>query len=570
MLDHAPLIGLMVSGFALAFVFGLIAQKLRLSPIVGYLLAGISIGPFTPGYVADSGLSSQLSEIGIILLMFGVGLHFSVNDLIRVRRIAIPGALLQIASATIAGGMLALYWHWNFTAALVFGLSLSVSSTVVLLRALESRNMLQTQRAQIVVGWLIVEDIATVLVLVLLPVFAQLHHQPDVGSSDEAVSSIVIIKTLALMIAKIVMFIALMLIVGTRLIPKLLRWVAGTRSRELFTLAVLAVALGIAFVSAELFGASLALGAFFAGIVLSESELSHKAGADILPLQDAFAVLFFVSVGMLFDWHIIGQAPLQVLAVVGIVVVWKFLSAFVLVSLLGYSVRTSLTVAAGDSQIGEFSFILIAMGLALKLLPPQAQTLILAGSIASIAINPLLFEMTTHLERAVRARPKLFSAVDRSSITLRDNDNASVVPDSWQGHAVLVGHGRVGSVIAVMLAQHKIPYAVVETDRRIVNHLQDQGVPAVQGDIADSIVTSSVRLQHAGVLLFAIPDSFQLREALQQIRENNPSLNIIARTHSEDDKKLLEHTGIELIVMAERELALRMGEHALKVLRIDK
>ncbi|HEX2585425.1 MAG TPA: cation:proton antiporter [Steroidobacteraceae bacterium] len=567
MLDHAPLIGLMVMGFALAFVFGLIAHKLKLSPIVGYLIAGILIGPFTPGFVADSGLSSQLSEIGVILLMFGVGLHFSVQDLMRVRRIAVPGALLQIAGATLVGALVALSWKWNLAAAIVFGLSLSVSSTVVLLRALESRNILHTQRAQIVVGWLIVEDIATVLVLVLLPVVAQFISQQH-STGDDVMSTTVIVKAMLLTIAKIVLFVVLMLVVGTRLIPKLLSWVAGTRSRELFTLAVLAIALGIAFGSAELFGVSLALGAFFAGVVLSESELSHKAGADILPLQDAFAVLFFVSVGMLFDWHIISQAPLKILAVAGIVVVWKFLSAFSLVSSFGYSVRTSLTVAAGDSQMGEFSFILVGLAVALNLLPREAQTLVLAGSIASIAVNPFVFGMLAYAERYIRSHPRLFSIVDRSSTTLRDH--GPVVPADWRGHAVLVGHGRVGSVIATMLEEQGIRYAVVEVDRRIVGRLTERGIPSVHGDIADPVVTASVRLEHAGVLLFAIPDSFQLREALQHIRDTNSGLNIVARTHSHDDARMLRHTGIDLIVMGEQELAVKMGEHALDVLKASK
>jgi len=355
--------------------------------------------------------------------------------------------------------------------------------------------------------------------------------------------------------------------VGTRLIPKLLFWVAGTRSRELFTLAVLAVALGVAFMSAELFGVSLALGAFFAGIILSESELSHKAGADILPLQDAFAVLFFVSVGMLFDWHIVMQAPLKVLVVVAIVVLWKFISAFGVVSILGYSVRTSLTVAAGSSQIGEFSFILVALGLALNLLPKEAQTLMLAGSIASIAVNPVLFGVITYVERRIRSRPGLFALVDRSSTKFRDQ--GPVVPADWRGHAVVVGHGRVGSVIATMLEQQGIRYAVVEVDRRIVGRLSERGIPSVHGDIADPVVTASVRLERAGVLLFAIPDSFQLREALQHIRDTNPGLNIVARTHSHDDARMLRHTGIDLIVMGEQELAVKMGEHALEVLKTD-
>jgi CPA2 family monovalent cation:H+ antiporter-2 len=562
MLEHAPLVGLVVAGFALAFVCGVLAQKLRLSPIVGYLAAGIVIGPFTPGYVADTGLSRQLSEIGVILLMFGVGLHFSVADLWRVRGIAIPGALLQIVGATTIGALLAVSWGWGTTSAIVFGISLSVSSTVVLLRALESRHALHTQRAQIVVGWLIVEDIATVLALVMLPVVSHVMYADETPNASSWLSTA---QALGWTLAKVAMFVALMLIVGTRAIPKLLGWVAEIHSRELFTLAVLALALGVAFGSSELFGVSLALGAFFAGVVLSESDLSYKAGEDILPLQDAFAVLFFVSVGMLFDWRIVAQAPWQVLAVVAVIVIWKSAAAFLIVSGLGYSIRTALTVAAGDSQIGEFSFILVAVALTLKILPEQAQTLVLAGSIASIAINPFIFGFVPRLEEAIRRRPRLFKILDRSGVRLRNE--AAVVPDHWNDHTIVVGYGRVGRVIGAMLETHGMPYAVVEVDRRIVNGLLARNVPVVQGDIADPFVESSVGLQRARLLVFAIPDSFQLRSALARIRTANPKLRVIVRTHDEDDVKLLENLGADLVVMGERELALRMGEYAVELLK---
>jgi monovalent cation:H+ antiporter-2, CPA2 family len=559
MLDHAPLIGLVVVGFALALLGGMLAQRVRLSPIVGYLVAGIFIGPFTPGYIADNALARQLSEIGVILLMFGVGLHFSIADLLRVRRIAVPGALLQIVSATCVGALLAYSWGWSVSAAIVFGASLSVSSTVVLLRALESRLLLHTQRAQIVVGWLIVEDLVTVIVLVLLPAFAHVM-QSNVASGEAALPAVT--QAVAITLGKFVLFVTLMLVVGTRIIPLLLSWVAKVRSRELFTLAVLTIALGVAFGSAQLFGVSLALGAFFAGVVLSESELSHRAGEDILPLRDAFAVLFFVSVGMLFDWHIIATDPWRTLAVVAVIVLCKSIAAFFIVSALGQSVRTSLTIAAGDSQIGEFSFILIGLALSLQLVPPEAQTLVLAGSIGSIAINPLLFGVSRRIEDFVRKRPRLLSALDRSS--RRVQEQSAVVPDDWCDHVVIVGHGRVGSVIAAMLREGQIRYAVVEVNRRIVADLSSGGVPAVQGDVADPSVIRSIALERARLLVFAIPDSFQLRSAIAQVRHLNPSMRVIARTHSEADAELLARAGIDVTVMGERELARRMGEYALE------
>ncbi|HEU4485430.1 MAG TPA: cation:proton antiporter, partial [Povalibacter sp.] len=535
-----------------------LAQRLRLSPIVGYLVAGICISPSTPGYIGDVPLARQLSEIGVILLMFGVGLHFSIADLLRVRRVAVPGALLQIVAATCAGTALAYSWGWNIAAAAVFGISLSVSSTVVLLRALESRLLLHTQRAQIVIGWLIVEDLVTVLVLVLMPAFAHVVH--SASNVDTAWQEVAL--ALLVTLGKFALFVALMLVIGTRVIPKFLGWVTKVGSRELFTLAVLTIALGVAYGSSELFGVSLALGAFFAGVVLSESDLSHKAGEDILPLRDAFAVLFFVAVGMLFDWHIIASDPWHTLAVIALVVCGKSLVAFAIVSVLGQPVRTSLTIAAGDSQIGEFSFILIALALSLELVPPQAQTLVLAASIASIAINPLLFGGGRWLEERIRGRPRLLATLDRSSRRLQAQ--TPVVPPQWNDHVVIVGHGRVGSVIAGMLAQRGVRYAVVEVHRRIVADLVRAGVPAVQGDIADPSVIASIGLERAQLLAFAIPDSFQLRSAIAQVRSVNPHMRVIARTHSDAEAAFLSRAGIDVAVLGERELALRMGEYALE------
>jgi CPA2 family monovalent cation:H+ antiporter-2 len=546
------LIATIVAAFALAFVFGLIARQLKLSPIVGYLIAGILIGPFTPGYVADTSLASQLAEIGVILLMFGVGLHFSLADLMRVRAIAVPGAIGQIAVATCIGAAIALLWGWTLSSAMVFGLALSVASTVVLLRALEDYSLLRTHRGQIAIGWLIVEDLAMVVALVLLPAFASI-----VNSGGAGFSAWQLVTTLAITIGKVVLFVVLMFAFGRRWIPKLLGSVAAIRSRELFTLAVLAIAMGVAYASSLLFGVSLALGAFFAGVVLNESELSHKAAEDILPLQDAFAVLFFVSVGMLYDPHTLFQQPLQVIAVTLVIVLGKSLAALIIVLAYGHSLRTALTAAVSLAQIGEFSFILIGLALSLGLVTHEAQTLILAGAILSIAINPFMFRLIEPAERWSARHPR-----SRGWLSRPDSDTDIVVPTDWSNHVVIVGHGRVGRVIAEMLREHDQKYAVVETNRAIVESLAQQGIPALVGDMADPQVMRAVALQRARLLAFAIPDSFQLRHALDQVRKINPKLEVIARTHDEASAELLRNSGVALVVMGERELARQMGRYA--------
>ena len=607
------LIATIVVAFALAFGFGLIACRLHMPPLVGYLLAGIVIGPFSPGFVADVGLAGQLAEIGVILLMFGVGLHLSIDDLLRVKGIAIPGAIAQIVVATAMGMGLAMWWDWSLTAGIVFGLALSVASTVVLLRALEDDGLLRTQRGQIAIGWLVVEDLAMVVALVLLPVLAQLQpvapdpapvqpmaqsapaaaanvathaattaavqstretvgrrveHVPGPATSSTApISYGTVARALLVTLGKVAIFVALMLIVGRRVIPQLLSRVVRTGSRELFTLAVLAIALGVAYGSALLFGVSLALGAFFAGVILGESDLSHKAGEDILPLQDAFAVMFFVSVGMLFDPHILLEHPWKLLSVVFVIIVGKSLAAFVIVSLYGYSLRTALTVSASLAQIGEFSFILLALGLSLGLVPRSAQSLILAASIFSIAFNPIAFGALPAIQRWVGRHPRIAARLDRSTRELADSP--VVVPADWQGHAIIVGHGRVGSVIASMFREQDIRYAVVETDRRIVDHLVAENIPAVRGDIADSMVLNAVAMERARLLAFAIPDSYQLRAALDAVRTANPKIDIVVRTHSDADGKFLEDAGVGLVVMGERELALEMGEYGLRSMGVD-
>jgi monovalent cation:H+ antiporter-2, CPA2 family len=561
---EASLIATIAVGFGLAFIFGLLMHRLRLPAIFGYLLAGIVIGPYSPGFVADSRLANQLAEIGVILLMFGVGLHFSLADLMKVRATAIPGAVAQIAAATGIGVALAYCWGWHWSAGLVFGLALSVASTVVLLRALEDRHLLRTQRAQIAVGWLIVEDLAMVVALVFLPTLAQL--QPHAGSASESGNAIG--ATLAITLGKVSLFVALMLLVGRRLVPLLLKWVVHERSRELFTLAVLAIALGIAYGSALLFDVSLALGAFFAGMVLSESELSHKAGADILPMRDAFAVLFFVSVGMLFDPMVLVRQPWHVLAVVAVIVVGKSLVAFFIVLLQRQPLRTALLVSVSLAQIGEFSFILIGLGLSLQLIPLNAQMLVLAGAIISIALNSLAFEALPKMELWLRARPKLYARLDRS--TGSACDAPPLVPPDWNRHVVLVGHGRVGSVVAGALRRHGVNYVTVEMDRRVVERLSQEGVHTALGDIGDSAVLNSVALDRAALLVFAIPDSLQLRHALAQVRQVNSTLPILARVHSIDDAQLLQQIGVSTALMSERELGLQMARQTLLNLSVGR
>ena len=399
---ETELIATIVMSLVLAFAGGFVAIKLRLPPLVGYLLAGVAIGPFTPGYVGDQHLADQLAEIGVILLMFGVGLHFSLGDLMSVRRVAIPGALGQMAVATLLGMAVAALWGWSFGAGLVFGLALSVASTVVLLRALEARAELDSETGRIAVGWLIVEDLVMVLALVLLPALAGVLGGDPRGLAGQ-VGGGSLAWTLVLTLAKLALFLVVVLVIGRRVVPWLMGQVARTGSRELFTLATLATALGLAFGSAELFGVSFALGAFFAGVILSESELSHRAAADSLPLQDAFAVLFFVSVGMLFDPAVLMRQPLAVIIVLLIVLVAKAAAAFAIARAFRLPTISALTIAASLAQIGEFSFILAGLGRVLGLLPPEGASLILAGALLSITLNPLMFRIAGRLAPAVPA-----------------------------------------------------------------------------------------------------------------------------------------------------------------------
>jgi K+:H+ antiporter len=555
------LIATITMGLVLAFVGGLVAHRLRLPPLVGYLLAGVALGPFTPGFVGDANLASQLAEIGVILLMFGVGLHFSIKDLMAVRAIAIPGAIAQIGVATASGVALALLWGWGFGAGLVLGLALSVASTVVLLRALEQRNALDTVNGRIAVGWLIVEDLMMVLALVLLPALAGALGGDARGIAAQFAGGSVA-TALTLTIGKVALFVTLVFLVGTRLVPWLLQLVARTGSRELFTLSVLAIALGIAYGSAELFGVSFALGAFFAGVVLSESDFSHQAAADSLPLQDAFAVLFFVSVGMLFDPGILVRQPLPVLAVVMLIVFGKSIAAFAIVLARGYPVTTTLTVSASLAQIGEFSFILAGLGVTLGLLPPEGRDLVLAGAILSITLNPLVFATVDPVAAWIRARPGLNRLLEGSG------DPLAALPEKdretgWRDHAIIVGYGRVGEIIGDGLKAQGLPFVVVDEDRRRVEELRKHGLTAIYGDATATGVLEAAGVDRARLLILAIPQGFQKRRIIELARQANPYIETAVRTHRTSEVAYLKGQGVGIAIMGSREVAFGLLRYAL-------
>lgn len=538
---------------ALALAIGLIAVRLKLPALVGYLVAGIMIGPATPGFVADVELSGQLAEIGVMLLMFGVGLHFSLDDLLAVRRIALPGALAQISVATVLGAGMAMGWGWSFGAGLIFGLTLSCASTVVLLRALEQRGILETVNGQIAVGWLVVEDLAMVLVLVILPPLSGWLG----GANPQPAAEGDLLKTLLLTLGEISLFIILMLFVGRRILPWLLWQVAGSGSRELFTLAVIAVAVGIAYGSAELFGVSFALGAFFAGMVLRESPLSHRAAHESLPFRDAFSVLFFVSVGMLFEPRVLAQQPLPLLGVVAVIVVGKSLAALLLVLALRYPLNTALTVAVSLAQIGEFSFILAGLGVALGILPREGQSLILAGAIISIAINPFVFQLIEPAQAWIRSRSRLARALERPADPLAELPMA-VESHQLTGHVLLVGYGRVGRRIGEALTEQGVPLVVAEQNRDRVEQLREQGIHAVAGDPALPSVLIQAHVARAGLLVIALPDAVRARRMIEIARALNPDLKALIRAPSEEEAALLRKEQAGMVFLGEQELALSM------------
>ena len=556
---NVSLITTIAAGFGLALIFGFAAERLKIPALVGYLLAGIMIGPATPGFVADVGIASQLSEIGVMLLMFGVGLHFSLDDLLAVKRIAVPGAVVQMGLATVLGMGMAWWWGWSLGAALIFGLSLSCASTVVLLKALEARGALQTMNGRIAVGWLVVEDLATVLVLVLMPPLAGVLG----GTAAPVEDAAPLWRTVGQTLLQVSAFIAVMLIAGRRLLPWLLWHVARTGSRELFTLSVVTAAIGIAYGAAELFGVSFALGAFFAGMVMRESEFSHRAAEESLPLRDAFAVLFFVAVGMLFDPSVVMEEPMRVLGVVAIIIVGKSVAAMVLVLAFRYPLNTALTVAASLAQIGEFSFILAGLGVSLGLLPPAGLSLVLAGALISIALNPFVFAAIAPVRSWVLGRSDLARRFERRE------DPYAELPMSTErryleGQVVLVGYGRVGRRIAEALRERGIPFVVAEQNREQVEDLRKQGIAAVSGNAADPASLIQAHIADAAMLVIATPDPVGVRQMADTARTLNPDIEIVLRTHSEDESLLLRKDHVGTVFFGEEELAKGMMNHVLQ------
>lgn len=548
-----PLITTIVGGLVLAFLLGMLANRLRISPLVGYLVAGVLAGPFTPGFVADTSLAPELAEIGVILLMFGVGLHFSLKDLMAVKNIAIPGAIAQIAVATLLGMGLSSLLGWDLVTGLVFGLCLSTASTVVLLRALEERQLIDSQRGQIAIGWLIVEDLAMVLTLVLLPAFAGI-----MGEGQNMQLKDLLIE-LGITLGKVIAFITIMIVVGRRVVPWILAKTASTGSRELFTLSVLALAMGVAYGAVAIFDVSFALGAFFAGMVLNESELSHRAAHDTLPLRDAFAVLFFVSVGMLFDPMILVEQPLAVLGCLAIIVFGKSVAAFLLVKMFGHSKRTALTVSVSLAQIGEFAFILAGLGISLNMLSPEGRNLVLAGAILSIMINPLLF---TLLERYLAKT----ETIEDQSLQEVTEEEEKQIPVDLCNHVLLVGYGRVGSLIGAKLHDAGVPLVVIENSRPRVEALREQGIHAVLGNAANPEILELARIDCARWLLLTIPNGYEAGEIVAFARTKRDSLDIIARAHYDDEVAYISDRGANQVVMGEREIANSM----LELLQVDK
>ena len=557
------LIDIIAVGLAVAFVLGAIANRFKLSPLVGYLIAGILVGPFTPGFVADQELATQLSELGVMLLMFGVGLHFSLADLMKVKSIAIPGAIVQILAATLLGWALAWFMGWSHLQGFVFGLALSVASTVVLLRAMEERRLLDTNRGKIAVGWLIVEDLVMVLALVLLPALAgalgdgatadaaaQVSGAAVEAAQEESSPAWAIAKALGITLLQVTAFVAVMMVVGKRVIPWTLEKIAATGSRELFTLSVLAIALGVAFGSAKLFGVSFALGAFFAGMLLNESELSHKAANDSLPLRDAFAVLFFVSVGMLFDPMIVVKYPLQVLATFLIIVVGKSVAAFAIVRAFGHPTGTALTISASLAQIGEFSFILAGLGLSLKILPQEGHDMVLAGALLSIVANPFLFV----------ALDKWKARNEKEAAAPEEAEPPPGPPLVAEDHAIVIGYGRVGSILAQVLRERGVPLVVIDDDGHNIDKAHAAGIPGIRGSAAADRVLAEAQPEKAKIAILAIPQPLEAGEAIAKLRALNPDLTVLARAHSDAEVKHLLAHGADGAVMAERELAHSLAE----------
>lgn len=558
------LIILLAVGFGLALVFGYIAARLRLPPLIGYLVAGILISPNTPGVVGDVHLANQLAELGVMFLMFGVGMHFSLNDLMQVRRIALPGAVLQIVVATLLGVGVSMLWGWNFGSALIFGLSLSCASTVVLLKALGDRGLLESINGKIAVGWLLVEDLVMVLALVLLPATAVLlGGQALEGSSSDQNVWI----TLGITLLKVAGFIAFMLIIGKRLVPMIMQVVARLGSRELFTLTVVAAAVSIAFGAYKVFGVSMALGAFFAGMVVKESDFSHRAEEETLPLREIFSILFFVSVGMLFDPRILMDQPLHVLAVLGIIMIGKTIAAMALVLFFRYPINTALTVGASLAQIGEFSFILAALGVSLNLLSFDGQNLILAGALISITLNSFIFSAVEPVQKWIRERSSLARLLERSG------DPLAMLPDEvsqdyLRDQVVIVGHGEVGRRITLSLMEQDIKVVIAEENREIVENLRKKGIAAVSGVATEPGVLIQAHIQHARLLVISPMDIIDIHKIVDIAKTLNPAIQILLCAESKEEAEVIRRDNIGEVYYAKEEMARNMSNHILNQIEI--
>jgi len=560
-MPHDTALLLTIAGaFAAAFLFGFAANRLGFPPLVGYLLAGLVLGPHSPGYVADVAAAQQLAEIGVILLMFGVGLHFSPRDLMRVRGVAVPGALVQMPLAAALGVGLARAWGWTPAASVVFGISLCVASTVVVLRTLEDRGMMDAVDGRIAVGWLIVEDIVVVLVLVLLPVF--LRALEGGGGDGAPPDGRALAAALAATLAKMAAFVGGMLLVGRRAVPWLLGHVARSGSRELFTLAVLGVALGVALGAAGLFGISVALGAFVAGVVIGESDLSQRAAADALPFQDAFAVLFFVSVGMLIDPRALMDQPLRVLATAGVILLGNSVLVTVLLVLLRHPVGPSLRLGAAFGQVGEFSFIMAGLGVELGVLPEEGRSLVLAAALVTIVANPLLFGGAQRLARWLGRFPRLMDRIER---TLEPRVATTALFQALpRDHVILVGYGRVGRTIGDALQRRGIPFVAIEQDRRVLEVMRSLGVLAVYGDATRADILALAHPETARLLVVATPEAYHAQAVIERARAANPALQVVVRTHGDEEQALFERMGVQSALMGERELAYGMAYHSLR------
>jgi len=546
--ESALLLTLTLS-LAAALALGFVTQRLHLSPIVGYLLAGLIVGPYTPGFVADRTVANEFAEIGIILMMFGVGLHFHLKDLLAVRNVAIPGAVVQSATATLLGALAGREFGWTWGTSLVFGVALSVASTVMLIRVLVDNRALQSLTGRIAVGWLVVEDIFTVIVLVLLtPIFS--------ASNDVSIAAIA-----AMTIAKLAVLVAFAFLVGGRVIPRLLTGVAGTQSRELFTLAVLILALGIAVGSAVGFGVSMALGAFLAGMIVGQSEFSFRAASEALPMRDAFSVLFFVSVGMLLDPKALMDSPLLLLLTLGVVLVGKPLAAFVIVVLMGHGSHVALGVSVALSQIGEFSLIIATVGQQLNILPDTAANTIIAATIISLTLNPIQYKTIGWMEATLSKWPGLWRFLNRKSGSA-DNDPMEAA-ESAAFRAVVVGYGPIGKTVSRLLRDGGIEPVIIETNLDTAHRARNQGLRTLYGDAAHADILEAAGIDSAVALILSASTTEHTAEIIRIARKINPGLRIIARANYLREADAMRTAGAEAVFAGEGEVALAMTEHIL-------